>query len=450
MVGGSNLDKPDLLFARERLIARFRRAYRHSELYKLQRWLKGKTLHWLLFMIISCITLGSLLAIHYYHFCHLYAVRLEGEEVGLVRDTGEVEHFLEDLTKKCASFYHMELYPEQEITMTWEYRPGETDDPEGTRENLRQRLSYLTDAYMVRVDGVPVAPVATASEVEQIIEQLCRTYVCENEQVELVDAEVLEEVRGEKCAVPPEQVCAPAEIAALLTPHEPAQDILVASRGAIASRSGRSIPTVHVKSVEKVTVEERIPFQTRRVTTDKMYTGESRIKTPGKEGSKEVTYRITRKNGAEVSREVLSERTTKKPKTQVVEQGCLKRFAWPVACGGRISQRFHGGHSGIDIAAPLNSSILAAESGVVIQSTWGSSQGNYIIIDHGSYYTLYLHNSKNLAFAGQRVSRGQTIARLGSTGRSTGPHLHFEIRRKVGSGWGGWYTNPAINPLQFF
>ncbi len=81
---------------------------------------------------------------------------------------------------------------------------------------------------------------------------------------------------------------------------------------------------------------------------------------------------------------------------------------------------------------------------------WGSSQGNYIVIYHGGYYTLYLHNNVNLVSAGQKVSRGQVIARLGSTGNSTGPHLHFEIRRSIGPNWGGWYVHPAVNPLQFY
>ena len=77
--------------------------------------------------------------------------------------------------------------------------------------------------------------------------------------------------------------------------------------------------------------------------------------------------------------------------------------------------------------------------------------GNYIILYHGSYWTVYLHHSRNLVSVGQKVSRGQTIAYMGSTGRSTGPHLHFEIRVNNGSGvWSGWYAHRAINPLQFY
>lgn len=85
-------------------------------------------------------------------------------------------------------------------------------------------------------------------------------------------------------------------------------------------------------------------------------------------------------------------------------------------------------HSGIDIAAPHGAPIIAADSGVVVTATWNSGYGNYIVIDHGNgMQTLYAHNSRNLVSPGQAVSRGQLIGRIGSTGVSTGPHLHFEV-----------------------
>lgn len=450
---------PGLSPQRKPFISRLKRAYRHSKLIKLQRWLKGKTLHWSLYLVLSCLALGGLLRFHYYLYCHLYAVRMDGIEVGLVRDPGEVEQFLDDLTCKCSSLYQMELFPEQEITLTREYRPDEPDDIQMTRDALMQRLSFLTDAVMVTVDGTPVAPVSTAEGVDRIIEAVCLAFVSDDERVELLDVELLEEISGEKCTVPPEQVYTSEDIASLLTRQKHAPEMLVASRDLVISRFGRNepdneaglaVPAVHVRSVEQITVEERIPFATSYTSTDKMYAGESRVVSPGEYGLQEITYRVTRENGVEQSREAVSSSVITEPVTQVVERGTLRRFAWPVAGGGRINQRFHAGHRGIDIGAPLNTSILAAESGVVVRSSRGSSQGNYIIINHGGYYTLYLHNNVNLVSAGQRVSRGQTIARLGSTGHSTGPHLHFEIRRSIGSSWGGWYTHPAINPLQFY
>ena len=86
-------------------------------------------------------------------------------------------------------------------------------------------------------------------------------------------------------------------------------------------------------------------------------------------------------------------------------------------------------HGGVDLAAPGGSAILAAQSGRVIVATYHWSFGNYIIVDHGNgYSTLYAHCSKLLVKKGQTVSQGQRIANVGTTGSSTGNHLHFEVR----------------------
>ena len=125
-------------------------------------------------------------------------------------------------------------------------------------------------------------------------------------------------------------------------------------------------------------------------------------------------------------------------------------FAWPVPGAGRISSGFGSRpnpingrnevHRGIDIPAPTGTNIIAAAGGTVISSGWMGGFGNTVIIDHGGgYSTLYAHASVNLVTAGQNVSRGQSIARVGSTGFSTGPHLHFEVRR----------NGTAVNPVPY-
>jgi murein DD-endopeptidase MepM/ murein hydrolase activator NlpD len=112
-------------------------------------------------------------------------------------------------------------------------------------------------------------------------------------------------------------------------------------------------------------------------------------------------------------------------------------FSWPVTGTitspfGWRSNPFGGGpefHPGLDIAAPSGTTVSAAAAGTVIMAQWYGGYGNYILIDHGGgYSTGYGHLSAIYVSNGQSVSRGQAIGAVGSTGQSTGPHLHFEIR----------------------
>ena len=95
--------------------------------------------------------------------------------------------------------------------------------------------------------------------------------------------------------------------------------------------------------------------------------------------------------------------------------------------GGESSAQYH---SGMDIAAKANTPIKSAAEGVVVQSGWDEIYGYRVLIEHGfGITTLYGHNSRNLVRVGDRVRRGQSIAFVGNTGKSTAPHVHFEVKK---------------------
>lgn len=130
--------------------------------------------------------------------------------------------------------------------------------------------------------------------------------------------------------------------------------------------------------------------------------------------------------------------------TSVYTGGVL---AWPTPSSSYITSKFgyrihpiygyRKFHTGVDIGASSGSSIVAANDGTVILSGWNGGYGKCVVVDHGGgVTTLYAHCSKLLVGRGASVSRGQTIAKVGSTGNSTGPHLHFEVRLN------GVYKNP--------
>ena len=104
------------------------------------------------------------------------------------------------------------------------------------------------------------------------------------------------------------------------------------------------------------------------------------------------------------------------------------RFQWPVL--GRITQGYWYGHRAIDIGAPIGSAVQAADGGFVSFAGWTDvGYGYLIVVDHANgFATYYAHLSNMYVFAGQAVERGQVIGAVGSTGHSTGPHLHFEVR----------------------
>ena len=115
-------------------------------------------------------------------------------------------------------------------------------------------------------------------------------------------------------------------------------------------------------------------------------------------------------------------------------QSSLVRFIWPVPAAKRISS-YYGmrrgrHHDGIDIPARSGSHILAADRGKVIFSGRMRGYGRVVVIKHdGGYHTVYAHNKQNYVNKGQKVGQGEVIAQVGSSGRSSGPHLHFEIRK---------------------
>lgn len=134
------------------------------------------------------------------------------------------------------------------------------------------------------------------------------------------------------------------------------------------------------------------------------------------------------------------------------------KFDWPLKGYGReritaTFPKYPDGtrHDGVDIGVPVGTPVYAAAAGEVITSkyyltgnydgSYRDGYGNYVMIDHGDYYTLYGHlQYKKVVSVGQSVSKGQLIAYTASTGNSTGPHLHFEVRK----------GKTAVNPMQFF
>ena len=210
-------------------------------------------------------------------------------------------------------------------------------------------------------------------------------------------------------------------------------------------------PALSVLWTETARCEEVYDLPIEYVYNDEWYTNKKVTLTQPSAGYREAVNRITRKNDEVVNTEVLYEEVGIEAVAKVVEAGTIAppTYIKPLS-GGRISSTFgrrsapkKGAstyHKGVDIAVPTGTSVWASSGGTVTRAGWAGGYGNVICIQHADgKETRYGHLSKIYVKAGQTVRQGQVIAASGSTGVSTGPHLHFEIR--IGGG--------AVNPLKY-
>ncbi len=211
-------------------------------------------------------------------------------------------------------------------------------------------------------------------------------------------------------------------------------------------------PMLTVRTSEKITYTEELEYGVVYEDTSSLYIGESKLKSSGVYGEVVVQAELQKENGVVVNKTILSEEEVSAPIDKVVYRGTMDPpprmgtgvLGYPLGSYGIVTSEFMdtsywrgSPHRGIDVACPVGTSVVAADGGVVIASSWAGSYGYRVIIDHGANVsTLYAHCNSLLVNVGDQVYKGQTIAYSGATGRVTGPHLHFEVRLN------GNYQNP--------
>lgn len=338
-------------------------------------------------------------------------------------------------------------------------------------EKLKKYINYTVKSYVIYADNDAIACFKTKQEAEDVLEAVKENYL------KNVKREELKEVSFDKNVEIKEDF---GELTALTSVEEASKLIIdgtdeVKIHKVISGESFWSIsrkyditvdelekanpdanperiqigqelslivpkPLIGVKTVEEAKYIDKIQFEQKLEFSDSLYKDQTSIRVKGVYGEKEVEAIITKVNGVETDREIVKEKVIKKPKEQILVKGTKDPppkkgtgvFATPTR--GSISSRFgmrsRRHHDGLDIAAPLGTPVKAADGGDVIFVGTNGTYGKLIKIDHGAgFQTWYGHLSKYNVKVGDKVYKGQIIGAVGSTGRSTGPHLHFEIRK---------------------
>jgi murein DD-endopeptidase MepM/ murein hydrolase activator NlpD len=199
----------------------------------------------------------------------------------------------------------------------------------------------------------------------------------------------------------------------------------------------KSKPYINVIAQVKGEKTEVIPYQTK-VIVDKNSPASIRIKQEGQNGERQIAYTASKRNGVIEKTNVIEEKILKAAVDKVIIKGNrVTQIAsrgssgsgsldWPTY--GRITQYYRSGHRAIDIGGNTGQAIRAADSGYVSFTGYQGGYGKLVVLDHNNgIVTKYAHCSSINVSTGQRVGKGETIAAVGSTGRSSGPHLHFEV-----------------------
>ena len=417
----------------------------------------------------------------------VFRVYINGEDAGAVGALEEYTSILEDILEQAESGIGLSLDFAQEISAHREFQWSPEFDSEQVQSALEARSSFITLGWAIVANGETLVWVAEKEQAEEALERVASQFQPDSETRKLISAEILDEVEVRSEEVLPEQVIDVDTAVSFIAQGSEKIETYVVARGdslwsvarsaniseselraanpVLASSSvlqvGQALnmvlaePKISVRTVETVQVYESIPFTTSYRNTSGLWYYQSRTAQQGVAGRREVTYEVEYVNGIEHSRRAIESRVDSQPTPRIVERGTANwpnqatgMFRWPLNTG-RITDRFGANqawrrgirHQGVDIGVSSGTPIYAAASGTVSQATYNSSLGNFVTIDHGNgYSTLYAHASSLAVRSGEGVSKGQIIARVGSTGFSTGPHLHFEIRR----------NGTPLDPMQFY
>lgn len=427
-----------------------------------------------LFGLLAGTVIIVILVASFANFVTGYEYAYNNRTLGIVKDQEDVT-LLVDVVNQQLSKEHEALIAidkTQDISFKRVFIINkEVDD----QEKVLRRLTYMQDltakGYGIYIDGTRVGIMSKEEEADRVLNRILNNYLSQSEATEYESVTFAEKIEikeidtklgrmenvddvvdkiltggrrtdvhiveaGETFAIVAEKH---GITQSQLRESNPDVDVTQLEVGASLYLS-KDVSMVKVQTVEVTTYIEYLPYITTYEDDSSLWKGEKTTKVTGVDGQREITAKIVRNNGKEVAKMVLEENMLSEPITALILVGTkppppLKgtgELVYPVS-GFKLTSpfgmRWGRMHTGVDLAAPSGTKIRAADGGTVILAGYNGQLGYCVEIDHGgNRTTVYGHCSKLYVSVGDQVYQGQHISDVGSTGRSTGPHLHFEVR----------------------
>jgi murein DD-endopeptidase MepM/ murein hydrolase activator NlpD len=422
------------------------------------------------------------------HMVTVYQVVLNGEEIGVVSSPKIVQDWLDANLKDGDKQNNVSgLKLADRVAFREEQIFNGRYDNEAALEAIAKETEFKVSAVKVEVDGTVVGYATNQQEIDKAFDQLKQQFAgnskknvaaasLDNERTRVKQVKFKENIRTGQTSVRASEILSSDKLEQVLSKGRSTPIIHTVREGdclgCIANNYGVKLsdilannpginentllqlgqqinitvskPLVTVQVTEDVVKNEGIPFQLETRTNENLPKGVIRVIQTGKEGTKRVTYQVVKENGKTVERKIIQQEIVAKPTAKIVERGAkvlLSRgsgkMMWPAngVLTSRYGERWGRLHKGLDIAG--SGSIKASDNGRVLLARWYGKYGNAVILDHGNgVQTLYGHMKSLSVREGEQVRKGTTIGIMGSTGDSTGVHVHFEVRK------GGQVQNP--------
>lgn len=463
-------------YEKSRLGQKLERLKRYSEDHK-----KGMLM---VFAIAMMAVMGAAGVLNYYT---AYEYSYNGQKLGLVKEKDDVLQITDLVQGALTEEKNMKIVIDAKDDITFHRKLALDESQIDNSEQVLKRLTYMGDlkvkATGIYVDGKKIGAVQDRKTAEKALKDVADKYTKQGDNIKVESVRFLEKVdiktantdledlhseeemvdllctSGEKETV--HKVVAGDTLHSIAKKYDVWEDQLLEDNKGINSKKlevdsniivKQQAPVLTYEVVEKITYDKVIEHKVEEQKSADIYEGMTETQQAGSDGLSEITARVTLQNGKKVEEEDLVTTVKEEPVTEVVLVGTKERpptvgsgkYIWPLkdsfTQSSGFGSRWGRQHKGIDLAVSVGTTVYAADGGTVVEAQYSGSYGNVVMIDHqNGQETRYAHNSKLLVKKGDKVYQGQPIAKSGNTGRSTGPHVHFEIR----------FNGEPRNPLNY-